>query len=269
VTVSGVILWIVGLLVAQQVFGLAVTVGFHRLLAHRAFKTTAVVRGALALLGAQYAGSPMLWVAVHRVHHFSSDYEEDPHTPNKGFWYAHCGWLISTANPVLCAVFAASGFGLMIRFVVYDIARIVGVQPPSHRRVTRDLERERLMRILDVPLLVPIMFAGQVALAWWLGGWWGIAWLWSAHVWLNNTTWVVNSVCHWPSMGSAPYDAEDGSRNVRWLAWLTYGESNHNSHHKFPRSARHGLDGEPDESWRVIELLERAHLVWDVHLPDR
>ena len=54
---------------------------------------------------------------------------------------------------------------------------------------------------------------------------------------------------------------------MRWLALLTHGESNHNGHHKYPRSARHGLDGEPDPSWVVIRGLARIGLAWDIQLP--
>src|SRR5438067_315350 len=89
------------LYVVTLTLGLANTVGYHRLLTHRAFKTPALMRGALTFLSAQYSGSPMAWVGAHRVHHTISDAEGDPHTPTKGFWFAHAGWLIGTRNPVL------------------------------------------------------------------------------------------------------------------------------------------------------------------------
>lgn len=246
------------------VLGLTNTVGYHRLLTHRSFHTSKWLRGVITVLCAQYSGSPMAWVGAHRVHHTVSDTAADPHTPTKGFWYAHSGWLIGAKHPIACFLFALSGFGLHVRFFVYDVRRMLGSYPPVWRAMTRDLEKERLMRILDIPLVMTACFAIQVAAAWLIGGAWGLAWLWFAHLVLNNATWIVNSACHWPGVGARPYETRDRSRNVRWLALLTHGESSHNAHHKYPRCAHHGLDGELDTSWLVIRGLARLGLAWDV-----
>ncbi|HEY3802946.1 MAG TPA: acyl-CoA desaturase [Kofleriaceae bacterium] len=250
------------------VVGLSNTVGYHRLLTHRSFKTTPWLRAMLTLLSAQYSGAPMQWVGAHRAHHTLSDTESDPHTPTKGFWYAHAGWLCGTRNPVACLLFALSGFGLHVRFAVLDVLRLFGKHPPIWRTMTRDLEKERFMRILDLPLAMTACFAAQIAIAWWIGAWWGIAWLWLVHVVLNNATWIVNSACHWDGFGERAHATRDRSRNVAWLALLTHGESNHNSHHKYPRSARHGLDGQLDLSWVVIRRLARLDLATDIQLPE-
>jgi fatty-acid desaturase len=247
--------------------GLANTVGYHRLLTHRSFKTTPWLQGFLTVLCAQYSGSPMAWVGAHRVHHTVSDTPADPHTPTKGFWYAHSGWLFGAKSPVLCILFALSGFGLHVRFFVADVMRIFGKYPPVWLAMTRDLNKERLMRVLDIPLVMSAFFALQVAAAWWLGRWEGILWLWFVHVVLNNATWIVNSACHWPGLGERPYETRDQSRSVRWLAILTHGESSHNAHHKWQRSARHGLNGEVDTSWALIQFLSRIGLAWDIQLP--
>jgi len=248
--------------------GLSNTIGFHRLLSHRSFKSPSWLRYAITFICAQYSGSPMAWVGAHRVHHTLSDTEGDPHTPAKGFWYAHSGWLCGTRNPVLCFLFALSGFGLHVRFLVVDVLRLLGKHPPVWRTMTRDLDKERFMRWLDAPLVITACFAAQVAAAWLIGRWWGIAWLWFAHFFLNNATWIVNSACHWPGLGARPYETRDQSRNVRWLALLTHGESSHNGHHKYPRSARHGLDGELDASYAVIRGFERLGLATEVQLPE-
>ena len=85
--------------------GLGVTVGFHRLLTHRAFKTTRPVRAALAILGSAAIEGPVIsWVADHRKHHAFADREGDPHSPHvdhghgwrgalRGLVHAHVGWL--------------------------------------------------------------------------------------------------------------------------------------------------------------------------------
>jgi fatty-acid desaturase len=253
--------------VTLRVVGLANTVGFHRLLTHRSFKTFPWVRNVLALLGAQYSGSPMLWIGVHRIHHTLSDTPNDPHTTRHGFWYAHSGWLANTKNMWWAMAFALSGFGLQVRFLVTDLLRLFGRYPPVWRKMTKDLQKEWFMRFLDTPLVMTGFFALQLAAAWWLGRWWGIGWLWAMHLLLNNGTWLVNSVCHWPDVGTAPEATGDRSRNVAWLSYLTHGESNHNYHHEFPTSACHGIRGGSDRSWKVIQLLGRLGLAWDIQLP--
>ena len=47
------------------------------------------------------------------------------------------------------------------------------------------------------------------------------------------------------------------------------GEAWHNNHHAYPGSARIGLyPGQSDWGWRVIQMLERAGLVWSVRTPE-
>ena len=259
---------LIALYAVLLVCGLANTVGYHRLLTHRSFKTGPGLRYTITFFGALFSGSPMPWIGTHRIHHALSDTGDDPHSPTKGFWYAHCGWLAGSKNPILCMLFALSGFGMQLRFLIGDVARLFGKRETWWLAVTRDLQKERFMRFIDAPMVVPTLFAGQVAAAWFVGGWWGIAWLWAAHVINTNTTWIVNSACHWPGLGDRPQSTRDASRNVSWLTLVTLGESNHNHHHKHQRSARHGIEGEFDPSWLAIRLLERLGLAWDLVLPN-
>src|SRR5262245_28625999 len=84
--------------------GCGVTIGFHRLFAHRSFATSRPVEWILMILGcAAGQSSPFFWIATHRLHHRHSDTDDDPHSPHtangrplgpwRGFWHAHFGWL--------------------------------------------------------------------------------------------------------------------------------------------------------------------------------
>ena len=89
--------------------GLGITVGFHRLLTHRAFDTTPAIRALLVICGCMaIEGPPIEWVANHRKHHTYSDEEGDPHSPHvnfagglmgslRGLWHAHLGWVFGGA----------------------------------------------------------------------------------------------------------------------------------------------------------------------------
>lgn len=244
------------------------TAGYHRLLTHRSFKTRPWIRRTLTLLSAMHSGSPMLWVGVHRIHHSFSDREGDPHSTNDGFWYAHSGWLFNNRSVPLSILYSISGFGLQLTYLYNDIKRLLGKQDPFWLKLTRDLKRERFMRFLDAPLVIPALFALQVIVAWSIGQWWGILWLWALHVVQNNTSWVINSICHWPSFGAAPHDARDNSRDVAWLSLLTQGDSYHNGHHAYPASASHALGSGIDLSYSAICLLAKVGLASDIKLPD-
>jgi stearoyl-CoA desaturase (delta-9 desaturase) len=79
-----------------------VTIGFHRLLTHRAFATYKPMEYALAALGSMAVQGPVIdWVADHRRHHAHADADGDPHSPHvghgsglRGLWHAHVGWLL-------------------------------------------------------------------------------------------------------------------------------------------------------------------------------
>ena len=90
------------LVVMYAITGAGITVGFHRLLTHRAFQTYPWVERTFAVMGSlAVEGSVLDWVADHRKHHAHADKEGDPHSPHvghgsglRGLWHAHTGWLL-------------------------------------------------------------------------------------------------------------------------------------------------------------------------------
>ena len=146
---------------------LGVTVGYHRLFTHRAFKAKRGLRVALAVAGGFAAQGPVIpWVADHRRHHAFSDREGDPHSPwaygtgpvalARGFWHAHMGWLFERVNT-------------------------------NVERFAPDLPADRDMRVVDrlfplwtvLTLTVPAALGGVIT-----GSWWGVltAFFWAGLV---------------------------------------------------------------------------------------
>ncbi|HST55902.1 MAG TPA: acyl-CoA desaturase [Solirubrobacteraceae bacterium] len=235
--------------------GIGITVGFHRLLTHRAFETYPWMRYLLAILGSMSVQGPVIdWVADHRKHHTYTDEEGDPHSPHaghsagfrgmmKGLWHAHVGWLFVTQGQA------------------------------SSRRFARDLVEDPKMRAINRSFpyiaLFSLLAPGLLGLA--LGGWSLRAGL-SALLWaslariflLHHVTWSINSICHF--FGNRRFATDDHSTNVFWLALPSLGEAWHHNHHAFPQSAFHGLRWyEFDPSGWLILLLARLGLVWDVN----
>ena len=261
-----VLLGIAAWLLADAAMGIGNTVGYHRLLTHRSFATRRPLWMLFALLGASHSGAPLPWVALHRLHHAKSDTPEDPITPTIGFWNAHGGFLIGSTRPWVVIPFCLLGFGQQLVILWTDIRRLSGSYTPDWYEVCPDLRDDWLIRFLDIPLVMTALFGVQLTLAWFIGGWWGILWLYLLHLAITNGSWGVNSLCHTPGVGREDYDNRDYSRNVPWLAALTYGEGYHNTHHRFPRSAWYALGG-VDPSWWLIKLLARLGMVWDIRLP--
>ena len=233
--------------------GLGVTVGFHRLLTHRSFKTSAWMRGILAVLGTMSVEGPVIsWVADHRKHHAYTDRLGDPHSPHvdhgggwrgalRGLAHAHVGWL-----------FDHSQRGARERFAP-DL-----LSDPVVALVDRTFLLWSLLG-LAIPFGLGVLIGGTVN-----AGLDGMLWGGAVRiVLLHHVTYSINSLCHF--FGRRRFLTDDHSRNLLWLAPLSFGEAWHNNHHAFPTSAFHGLGRtEIDFSGLLITALERAGLVWDV-----
>jgi stearoyl-CoA desaturase (delta-9 desaturase) len=229
-----------------------ITVGYHRLLTHRAFDAPAPVRYTLAVLGSMAVqGSVIDWVADHRKHHAYTDVEGDPHSPHdhgeglggalRGLLYAHVGWLFET-----------QGHAQKRRFAP-DLLEDRGM-----RLITR-----RFLPLVGLGLVIP--FALGVGLTGSLaGGLTALLWGGAVRIFLvHHVTWSINSVCHF--FGRRRFDTDDHSTNVFWLALPSLGESWHHNHHAFPRSAKHGLRWwEVDVSGLIIAGMERVGLARNV-----
>ncbi len=78
-----------------------------------------------------------------------------------------------------------------------------------------------------------------------------------------HSTWLVNSATHlW---GYRNYDTRDESRNLWWVALVSYGEGWHNNHHAHPSNARAGHKWwEVDPTYWIIKGLKATGLAYDV-----
>ena len=259
---SGVLLWnsLLGprdlalFLVMYLLTGFGITVGFHRLLTHRAFETHAWVRYLFAILGSMaLEGSVIDWVADHRKHHTFPDEDGDPHSPHvhegsglkgmlHGLYHAHVGWLFSTHGQASSRRYAR------------DLA-----EDPRMRRINRAFPWLALAS-LALPALLGFVISGGS----WLAALTAYIWAGLARVFLvHHVTWSINSICHF--FGRRRFELEDRSTNVFWLALPSFGEAWHHNHHAFPRSAYHGMRWyELDPSGWIIAAMAKLGLAWDV-----
>jgi len=218
-----------------RMFG--ITAGYHRYFAHRAYRTSRVFQFVLAFLGGTSAQKGVLWWAAHhRDHHRESDGPGDIHSPvQRGFWWSHVGWFLSTR---------------------YNATRAERI---------RDLAAYPELRFLDRYHAIPPSLLGLgLFLA---GGWPALLWgFFVSTTVLWHGTFLINSLAH--VMGSRRYQTGDESRNNFLLALLTLGEGWHNNHHFYPTTANQGwFWWELDLSWLMLRGLRRVGVVRDLRAP--
>ncbi|MBI3251973.1 MAG: fatty acid desaturase [Candidatus Omnitrophica bacterium] len=220
--------------------GVGICLGYHRYFTHRSYAIPKPLEYLLAILGclAGEAG-PISWVAAHRYHHTYSDTEKDPHSPLRGFVWAHVAWL----------------FGREKFLAEFDL----------YKRYVPDMARDRFLVFLNRYHMLPAVALTAVLYA--MGGWPYVVWgMFVRSVVVYHSTWLVNSASHiW---GYRSFKTTDQSKNNWWVALLTFGEGWHNNHHAFQRSARHGMRWwEIDITYRTIQLLWVLGLASEIHLP--
>jgi fatty-acid desaturase len=220
------------------------SVGMHRLLIHRSFETPLWLEHLLVYLGALVGmAGPIGMFRIHEIRDWQQN-QPDCHSFAKhdvgfwrdAFWQMHCEQVLS--------------------------------HPPTLTIEDRVLNNrfnhwlERTWRWQQLPLAFVLYLFGGCGFVFW-----GV----SLRI-------VVSLTGHWCTVhfahthGERPYVMEgiavDG-RNLPKLAVMTFGESWHNNHHAFPRSARMGHnDRQIDPGWWVIRSLAAMGLAWAVNVPD-
>jgi stearoyl-CoA desaturase (delta-9 desaturase) len=215
-----------------------ITAGFHRYFAHRSYKTSRWFQFVLAFGGTSAAQKgPLWWAGHHRNHHRDSDTELDIHSPLRGFWWSHVGW-------ILCDKYSAT---------------------PTDR--IKDFARYPELRFLDKQNWLPPWILGVASFL--IAGWAGLTvgfFLSTVLLWHN--TFFVNSVAH--VFGRRRYATEDTSRNNALIAISTMGEGWHNNHHHYQASARQGFFWwEVDVTYYGLVALSWIGVVRDIKAPSR
>jgi stearoyl-CoA desaturase (delta-9 desaturase) len=189
--------------------GFFITGGYHRYFAHKSYRLNRFWQFVFAFGGTTASQKgPLWWAAHHRNHHRFSDTDRDIHSPKRGFWWSHVGW-------ILC-----------------DKYNGVAVDQ------IHDLEKYPELRFINKHDWIGPWAVGATCFL--IGGWSGLLiGFFASTVLLWHTTFMVNSVAH--VFGRRPYETTDTSRNSLLVAIATGGEGWHNNHHRYPWAARQGF----------------------------
>ncbi|MBA3722754.1 MAG: fatty acid desaturase [Parachlamydiaceae bacterium] len=216
--------------VLLYITGLSITAGYHRLYAHRSYRTTQWVEAIILYFGSMAVqGSALRWAFDHRLHHAHVDTDNDPYSIKKGFWYAHFLWLLEKPRTIE-------------EKVVSDLTRNKLVQF-QHKH------RKKLMLFTNLfsVSIVGLIFNDFIG-AFFLAGLFRI-------FCLHHFTWFINSLAH--TWGDKPFCQEQSAVNNYVIAFLTFGEGYHNYHHTFAQDYRNGI--------RWYHFDPTKWLIWTLH----
>ena len=194
--------------------GISVTAGYHRLFTHKTYQAAWPVRLFYLVFGAAaFENSVLNWAADHRVHHSNVDHDRDPYNIQKGFWWAHIGWIFYENEPIP-------------QTVVRDL-----LEDPLVRWQHRWYKELGVAVAFGIPLAVGLA-TGRVLGCLLIGGVLRV-------VISHHGTFFINSLCH--MIGRQPYSREHSARDSAVMAVLAFGEGYHNYHHSFPFDYRNGI----------------------------
>lgn len=217
---------------------ISITAGYHRLFSHKSYHAAKSVQIFFLIFGAAaFEGSAIWWSSTHRWHHKCTDQDKDPHNIEKGFWFAHIGWLFQNRKN--------------------DTSNV------------RDLTLSPLLKFqrkyyLYISVFIAIIFPTMLASLWHesIAGF-IVAGLF--RITLNHhATWSINSICHY--IGKKPYAPNISARDSWVCAIFTFGEGYHNYHHRFPKDYRNGIKFYHfDPTKWFIYLLSKFNLAYQLH----
>ena len=192
--------------------GLSITGGYHRLFSHRSYKAHGIVRFFYLVFGAAaFENSALKWAVDHRLHHSQVDRPKDPYSIQKGFFYAHMGWICEKSE---YSKFPKDLLNdpLVIWQDKYYLPLSIGVG-------------------IILPTLIGYFYGSPVG---------GLAIIgFFRLVCVHHFTFFINSLAH--KVGRQPYSLDNSAKDNLFMAFLSYGEGYHNFHHKFQQDYRLSL----------------------------
>jgi stearoyl-CoA desaturase (delta-9 desaturase) len=215
--------------------GLSITGGYHRLFAHKSYEASPLVKILFLLFGAAaFQKSVVKWCSDHRDHHRYVDQLNDPYSIQKGFFFAHIGWVFlkDRENSFENVKDLRDDKWIWLQHRYYfSIAAFMG---------------------FGVPFLLGMIYGDP---------WGGLLWGgFFRTVLVHHSTFLINSLSHY--LGKRPYSLHSSARDNMLTALLTFGEGYHNYHHEFQFDYRNGIKWyQWDPTKWMIKLLEAIRFV--------
>ncbi|ORC88875.1 putative fatty acid desaturase [Trypanosoma theileri] len=199
---------------------IGITVGYHRLFAHRSYIGHPILQWICAFAGAgAFEGSAKWWGRNHRIHHRYIDTPKDPYDATRGFLFSHMGWMVMKQN--------------------YALLGKVDVSDFKYNNIIQFQHRHFFKIAMVSGIILPTVICG---LGWgdWLGGYFYASL--AKIVFVHHCTFFINSLAHTNLFGGKQnYSDRHSSHDSMVCALLTFGEGYHNFHHEFAQDYRNGV----------------------------
>lgn len=219
------------------------SIGMHRMMIHRAFKTSTLLRRILIYIGVLVGMSgPFGIIAIHDMRDWAQRKNQ-------------CHGFFSHKRHYLRDIW----WQLTCKFVF---------KHPPTLQIEPMLNDDKFLVFCEKTWRWHQLLLASLLFAW--GGWAYVIWGVCVRVSISVVGhWTITYFCHNPGVQTwRVKGAAVQASNLKHLGILTYGECWHNNHHAFPESAQIGLDkGQWDPAWWCIQALQKMGLVYDVVLP--
>ncbi|XP_055921657.1 acyl-CoA Delta-9 desaturase [Eupeodes corollae] len=231
--------------------GFGVTGGVHRLWTHKSFKANVPLRVILmACFSLSGQNTIYDWVRDHRVHHKFSETDADPHNSNRGFFFAHVGWLMMLKHPEVLR----RGRQLDMSDVLSD---------PVVQFHQKHFILLKLLLCFLIPTMIPVYCWDEK---------WYCAFLTQCifrYVCSLNFTWSVNSAAH--MWGARPYDKRINPSENLCVSIVAMGEGWHNYHHVFPWDYKAAELGKYSVNLTTfyLDMFAKMGWAWDMKQPSK
>lgn len=219
------------------------SVGMHRLLIHRSFKTPLWVEHVLVYLGTLVGmAGPSGMIRAHDIRDWAQRQTDchDLYAHRRSFlvdafWQMHC---------------------------------VVRLDAPPKFTIEPGIAEDRFYRFLDRTWMAQQLPWAVLFFA--IGGWGWLIWGVPLRIAVSLTGhWLIGHMAH--RRGHQGWSVDDVAvqgYNIKYCGLITFGECWHGNHHAFPESARLGVEGgQSDPGWWFVKILELFGLAHNLQQP--
>ena len=215
---------------------LSVMTGWHRYFTHRSFKVKPIVEWFFLFFGSSiFTGSVLEWMSEHFSHHSNlDDYNKDPTSIKKGFFYSHMGWIFYNQDIKL----------------LKDNRKIVNWHHENWLKLS-------FISGVLIPFVIYYLISGSLLNSLLVG-------VFFRSVISQQSLFLVGSWSHF--FGKKDESGKSSATNSLLVSFFCFGEGYHLNHHINPKDYRAGYKWyNYDPGKWFVYILEKLNLAWDLN----
>ena len=214
---------LISIVVSNILVNMGIGLCFHRMYAHKSWKTHPIIEKILHFFGVITCMGPAInWVGTHRIHHMTADTPSDPHSP--------------AGKPLLTKILYWFNFWEKHHVSVKHVKDLI-------RNPTQKFFFKNYFTIIAIWMLALYLIGGVMSL---LYGFFVVT-----MISIHSVSWITVGA---HIFGKQDYKVKDHSLNTTFMGLYLWGEGYHNNHHYKPYSPDFG-QGKFDLGYEIIKLI--------------